>query len=100
MAATPLRAAFLLVALAVAGCSRMDIWPMLTGEPKREPKPAAASDQQQTARTQNAAVSMAPLPASSSSYPASTGTFVGQKVDQLRGDLQRLQAQITDHTAQ
>ncbi len=70
---------------------------MLTGEPKREPKPAAASDQQ----SQSAAVSMAPLSsAGGSSYPVSSGTFVGQKADQLRGDLQRLQSQIVDHQGQ
>lgn len=106
MAATPLRAAlFVALALTVTGCNRnssFDLWPMLTGESKRDTKPAVAADQTpQTAGQQGAAVSMAPLAPASSAYPTqSSGTFVGQKVDQLRGDLQRLQAQLATHQSQ
>ena len=95
MAATSLRAALLLLVLAVSGCSKSDMWPMLTGEPRRADRPAA---------TPSADVTSAPLPATSASMtsyaaPAS-GTFVGQQVQQLRGDLQRLQAQVAEHRHQ
>jgi hypothetical protein len=95
MAATSLRAALLLIVLAVPGCSKSDMWPMLTGEPKRTDRPAA---------TASADVTSAPLPATSvsaTSYAApASGTFVGQQVQQLRGDLQRLQAQVAEHQGQ
>src|SRR5579862_725325 len=105
MAATPLRAAFLLVVLAVAGCSRSDMWPMLTGEPRRSDRTEApASDRTSTA---DANVAMAPLPAAGGTMMSTTTysgapstTFVGQKVQQLRGDLQRLQSQVGDHQGQ
>jgi len=76
---------------------------MLTGEPRQSDTVAsqrAASDTQ---------VTTTPLPSSGSSamgasaYPppaANTGTFVGQKVQQLRGDQQRLQSQVAEHQAQ
>jgi hypothetical protein len=107
MVATPLRAALLLVMLAAAGCSsKSEMWPMLTGEPRQgdnAPPQRAASD---------TPVTTTPLPASGSSstgalgtgaYPqpsANTGTFVGQKAQQLRGDQQRLQGQVADHQSQ
>jgi hypothetical protein len=103
MAATPLRAALLLVALAlsVAGCSRSDAWPMLTGEPRHSDQSSASTS------TQTTDVTSAPLPASGGNYAgtasytgASTGTFVGQQVQALRGDLQRLQTQVAEHQAQ
>src|SRR5579872_4763830 len=83
MAATPLRAALLFVALAltVTGCNRssnFDLWPMLTGEPRA--KPAVATDQPMQTASQSAAVATAPLDPASSAYPPpSSGTFVGQK---------------------
>src|SRR5258708_39824573 len=104
MAATPLRAAFLLIVLAVAGCSRSDVWPMLTGEPRRSDRAEATAASTRT--TTDADVSTAPLPtaggiASTTTYAAApTSTFVGQKVQQLRGDLQRLQSQVGDHQGQ
>src|SRR5271154_1657478 len=98
MAATSLRAALLLIVLALPGCSRSDLWPMLTGEPRRSAQPAAA------AATPSADVTSAPLPMASGSYSGATaaaapatGTFVGQQVQQLRGDLQRLQTQVAEH---
>ncbi len=105
MAATPLRAALLLLALTATGCNRnstLDLWPMLTGEPRAKPAAAAPEPQQaQQPMRQNAAVAVAPLASTSTSYPAaSSGTFVGQKADQLRGDLQRLQSQLADHQGQ
>ncbi|HUA51143.1 MAG TPA: hypothetical protein VMB81_03210 [Candidatus Sulfotelmatobacter sp.] len=103
MAASPLRAALLLVALTATGCNRnsnFDLWPMLTGEPKA--KPAVAADQQpQAASQQSADVATAPLAPAGAAMPApTTNTYVGQKVDQLRSDLQRLQAQLADHQNQ
>ena len=103
MAATAIRAALLLVVLALPGCSRSDVWPMLTGEPKRSDRASSMPETSQTAD-----VSTTPLPPSTGGYPsggfasttASTGTFVGQQVQQLRGDLQRLQAQVADHQGQ
>src|SRR5271163_1056358 len=102
MAATPLRAALLLIALAVAGCSRSDAWPMLTGEPRHSDQSSAP------APAQTADVTSAPLSAAgggsysgTASYAsATTGTFVGQQVQALRGDLQRLQTQVAEHQAQ
>jgi hypothetical protein len=102
MAATPLRAALLLIVLGVPGCSsRSDLWPMLTGEPRRSDQTAASAPA--PAPTPSADVMTAPLPAAGGSYAgaaATTGTFVGQQVQQLRGDLQRLQAQLAEHQAQ
>jgi hypothetical protein len=107
MAATPLRAALLtvLVAVSATGCRNSDVWPVLTGEQRRsEARPAAAAaptEQPPRAANQTAAVSMAPLAPAAPTYSGpSTGTFVGQKVEQLRGDLQRLQSQLADHQGQ
>ncbi len=95
--ALPSRAALLLVILAVAGCSRSDLWPVLTGEPRRDAQPEVAATAQPVSMTQTS-VSMSPLGSMGSGYSGpSTGTYVGQKVEQLRGDLQRLQGQAADH---
>jgi hypothetical protein len=95
MTATPLRAALVLAILVMAGCSRSEVWPVLTGEPQRA-NPAPASSQAITP------VSMAPLgSAGGSVYQAqATGTFVGQKAEQLRTDLARLQGSVADHQSQ
>ncbi len=104
MTATPFRfaprhAALALALFALAGCnSRSEAWPVLTGEPTRG---APAQTSQTTQPSDN--VTMAPLPGSSAgtfSGGQNTGTYVGQKVDQLRGDLARLQASVADHQAQ
>jgi hypothetical protein len=101
MAATSLRAVLLLIVLALPGCSKSDMWPMLTGEPRRSDQPAASSAPPAIA---SADVTSAPLPAASGSAAAyaapASGTFVGQQVQQLRGDLQRLQTQVAEHQAQ
>jgi hypothetical protein len=113
MAASVLRTALALalVVMTAGGCSRnSDLWPVLTGETRSTtplPDAAAANKARATspgAPTQTAAVTTSPLaqgaPAASTMTAAPTGTFVGQKVEQLRGDLQRLQAQLADHQGQ
>lgn len=78
------------------------MWPMLTGEPRQSDRAPPAASAPQTAD-----VSTAPLPmaggsmSSTTSYAAApSNTFVGQQVQQLRGDLQRLQSQVSDHQGQ
>src|SRR5262249_10499172 len=102
MTATPLRSARhvmqVIGLLAVAACSRSEAWPVLTGEPTRT-APAQTSQMQ----PQSDNVTMQPLPGSSSAALGgyqNTGTYVGQKVEQLRGDLLRLQASVADHQSQ
>jgi hypothetical protein len=96
--ATHRHAMLALALLAVAACSRSEAWPVLTGEPRRE---APAQTSQMAPQTDN--VTMAPLPGSSAGAfgsGQSSGTYVGQKVDQLRTDLVRLQSSVADHQAQ
>jgi hypothetical protein len=105
MATTPLRAVLLLVlvALSATGCrSSGGLWAMLTGEShKTEAKPAAVAAAPTPPASPSAPVATTPLPPSGAgSSGQSSGTFVGQKVDQLRGDLQRLQSQLADHQGQ
>ena len=106
------------LALALSGCSFSpeSLWPTLSGE---QPMPSAAkpaekfviapvvSDKKAPADVAKAAVPKAPPPkltntnfqVSPPRASAPTGTFVGQKVVQLRGDLGRLQSSITRHNS-
>jgi hypothetical protein len=114
-------ATILAVAVLLAGCSFIDqnITPIFTGDdsssdyPAPESVPIAPSQAEQSAQPgvqqqplqpqQN--VSQAPPPAvGTGNYTAgpvtpgaSTGTYVGQKVAALRGDLARLQGNINQH---
>lgn len=76
---------------------------MLTGESRQSDKAASAASAPPPRMTTDASVTTTTLPDTgmSSAYPAAaSGTFVGQQVQQLRGDLQRLQAQVADHQGQ
>ncbi len=106
------RAAIVGAALLLPACSFTEeaLWPSLTGEdPAGAPaqgQEAQASDQQQA---QAAPAAQAPAPAgqpvlgTTNFQPAgvtpgaSTGTFVGKKVIELRSELKRLQASISQH---
>jgi len=92
-------------ALLLAGCSFVSdsLWPSLTGgDPARSSAPARP---QRIAIQPSAAEQAGSPPALGTSQfqpqpptPAtSTGTFVGQKLEQLRNDLRRLQGQIGQH---
>lgn len=107
---------FYFVAVAVtallSGCSFIDndVMPTLTGEdPAREPVQSGESvsiPPSEAEQNPNPTLSSAPLPpqVGTGSYEtqpvtpgAATGTYVGQKVAQLRGDLERLQGSINGH---
>jgi hypothetical protein len=87
-------------ALLLTGCSFADeaLFPSLSGE---EPTPAQTS-----ATPASTAESGAPSFNTGSFEPegvtpgSPTGTFVGQKVQELRGDLERLQSSIANQNAQ
>lgn len=115
-------------ALALAGCSFANdvLWPSLSGENpsgSSTPNPAASSASAGASgypATQQIAASPAEMndqPTLSSAAPpprlgtgnfaptpptqgAPTGTFVGQKVTQFRGELERLQAQVSTENGQ
>ena len=111
MAVHTWRAAMASVAIGVSGCSfaTESLWPSLTG---RDPEPAAetiviaesaaerteapvlipTTPPPQLGTTEFVAVSVTPA--------QSTGTFVGQKVSQLRGELATLQTRITQRNGQ
>ncbi len=95
-----------------------DLWPSLNasdpaGQPTAEAAQPAASAQSADAGNQTAAP--APSPADLGNQPAlgqtsfvpagvtpgdATGTFVGKKVQELRGELQKLQSSILQHNEQ
>ena len=111
MAVHTWRVALLSAAIGLSGCSfaTESLWPSLTGsdpEPPAETIVIAESAAEraegpvlvpttpppQLGTTEFAAVSLTPA--------QSTGTFVGQKVTQLRGELATLQARITQRNGQ
>jgi hypothetical protein len=94
--------------LALAGCSFSSdsLWPSLTGEAPSADAPAAQSVAIQPSAGERAGSPLigGPPPLGSTNFevrpPAPTqptGTFVGEKVIQLRGDLVRLQDSIRGH---
>jgi len=106
-----LRAAIFGLAALVGGCSFASdaLFPSLTGEdPAGEGRgePVAIKPSAAEANAQPTLSSTPPALGSSSFQPSgvtpgqSTGTFVGQKVDQLRGELSRLQGQIAQHNGE
>ena len=112
MARTKSLSAALSVALALGACSFADevLWPSLTGE---EPGGAAPMQAQiaPSAAEMNEQPTLSPAPppprlGSTQFTPppitpaAPTGTFVGQKVAQFRGELERLQAQVRQENEQ
>ena len=101
-----LRAAVLGAMLLLPACSFTEdaLWPSLTGEdPAGASTEQAAPTQQAQAPTLQAAPTPAPVLGNSNFQPegvtpgAKTGTFVGKKVIELRGELKRLQASISQH---
>jgi hypothetical protein len=115
MARSNVNAAILTALLALGGCSFASdaLFPSLSGgDPAASDKPAPAPTRQ--AQAQPSApipVAVAPAPQSSAPPPpmlgssnfeppsvtqgSSTGTFVGQKVAQMRGELQQLQGNLS-----
>ncbi len=88
MAATPKYAALLIVASVLAACSQSEsLYSPLSGEPAKA----------QTGSTQIAAATI--TPPNPNPAPNPTNTIVGQKAAQLRGDHQRLQAQLNERLA-
>ena len=96
--------------------SEDSLWPSLTGEsPTASAKPApapkasapASSDQQTQAGAPSVIVAANPPPFGTSNFQPtgvtpgqSTGTFVGKKIVEMRGELKRLQASISTHNSQ
>lgn len=115
-ASMPLRKTFAAVAVAtllIGGCSYSDdtLWPSLTGGDPAGNPPAAAAPAGGAAGAAGAGqVTMVPTaapPMGTSTYQAvpvapaeSTGTFVGQKVTELRNQLVVLQQTIATHNSQ
>jgi hypothetical protein len=103
--------------LTVSACAYTEntLWPSLTGEnpagdnaqvsaSKPAPAPAAGNT---GASAQPVIVTNNPPPLGTSSFKPtgvtpgqSTGTFVGKKVNDMRGELKRLQASISTHNSQ
>lgn len=104
MLMTGLRAFALSGALVVSGCTFVSdsIWPPLAGEDDQAPTPAPAAASARTADSVALAQSGGAQPAlgdGSFSTPVSgsltsTGTIVGQKVQELSRELQQLQARL------
>lgn len=105
------RAAIVSAALLLPACSFTEdaLWPSLTGE-----DPAGAPEQAQENQGQEPQMAAAPPPVVAGSQAPigttnfqpegvtqgpSTGTFVGKKVKELRSELTRLQASISQHNA-
>ncbi len=104
------RAAIVSAAMLLPACSFTEdaLWPSLTGE---DPAGAPAEAQSQQTADPQIAQTTVPAPAAagqpvlgtSNFQPAgvtpgaSTGTFVGKKVIELRAELKRLQASISQH---
>ncbi len=108
MTSSIVRTAVIGAAVLVSACSFAEesLWPSLTGEDPAGGAPAASTASATTAtQTAQAALPASPQPAlgNSSFEPlnvtpgAPTGTFVGEKVVELRGELQALQSAISQH---
>jgi hypothetical protein len=116
MASPSFRIAVAAGTLALAACAFTEeaLWPSLTGEDPAGKKKAAAPPAQ--AQVQPPPAPPAPVPTiqpspqpplgttdfqpSGVTPGAPTGTLVGKKVVELRGELQRLQASISQHNGQ
>jgi hypothetical protein len=95
------------IALSACSFSEESLWPSLTGEdPTGTPatteaapatQMAAAASQQNPAQPELGSGNFQPTGVTPGQ---STGTFVGKKVIELRSELQRLQAQISQHNGQ
>lgn len=106
--------------LFVSACSFTEntLWPSLTGEDPAASEPQAASSAPAPAKAQAQAsaqpsggqsviVAQNPPPLGTTNFQPSgvtpgqnTGTFVGKKVNDLRGELKRLQQSISTHNSQ
>ncbi len=102
MTSTKVRTVITGAALLVSACSFAEesLWPSLTGE-----DPAGSTGTQEAAQPAPSSIPATPQPTlgSTSFEPTgvtpgqATGTFVGQKVVELRGELQSLQGAISQH---
>jgi hypothetical protein len=107
MAKRSSQAAALGAALLLGGCSFASdsLWPSLTGE-----APSGGAPAQQippSAAEANAAPTLSPPAVGSTTFVSPgvtpgqpTGTFVGKKVDDLRGELRALQGRVTQNSGQ
>ncbi len=98
-----------LVFLSACAFTEDTLWPSLTGEsPTAAGAPAAKAQPPAPAGGgQSVIVAQMPPPLGNTNFQPSgvtpgqpTGTFVGQKVTELRGELKRLQAAISTHNGQ
>lgn len=101
-------AALIIPGFLISGCSTDDLWPsFLMSEPEPLPVPTktAESSTQKEVNDQSAPKTSAKPPALNSTNfvppkvtpGQQTGTFVGQKVQMLRGELRRMQSEINRH---
>jgi hypothetical protein len=106
MTSAMVRTTFVGAALLVSACSFSEeaLWPSLTGEDPAADTAAATSDQSAAATGQSTIPAAAQPSLGNSSFEpvevtpgAATGTFVGEKVVELRGELQGLQGAISQH---
>lgn len=104
---TSFRSALLATAVLLGGCSFSAdaLWPSLTGEDPagKDAQPAAsigAPAPTVVAGTNQPALGTTSFDPVAVSPGAPTGTHVGQKVGQLRGDLQKMQGAITQHNGE
>ncbi|MBI4183470.1 MAG: hypothetical protein HY521_05685 [Proteobacteria bacterium] len=98
------------LALALGGCTFAEeaLWPSLTGEraqPAQQVQIAPSAAEQQQRQAAQAAIAVQPPPALGTGTFAApevtpgqpTGTFVGQKVVQFRGELRQMQQSLANH---
>jgi len=92
-------------ALVLSGCSFTSdaLWPSLTGDEPEQTAEAPQEAQPQQAQAQPAPGSNQPALGTTNFEPVKvtpgtpTGTFIGEKVGQMRGELQGLQTSIQEH---
>ncbi len=107
MTSSKVRTAVVGATLLVSACTFAEesLWPSLTGEDPAGGDSAAPAEAAETTQAAQATLPASPQPAlgTTSFEPLSvtpgepTGTFVGQKVVELRGELQALQGAIAQH---
>jgi hypothetical protein len=96
------------LALLLSGCSYVsdELWPSLTGaDPSEQPVmrqqiPASAAESNPSPILSQPAMGSTNFVVPGVTQAASTGTFVGQKVQQMRGELSQLQQQVTQRNQQ
>jgi hypothetical protein len=110
MARTKTHITLLLSGLMLAGCSMVSdaLWPSLTGESSKTENRGTAIPASKAEANSQPTLSPPPPPSLGNTnfippqvtQGAATGTYVGQRVVELRNELQRLQGQIGQQNAQ